>query len=256
MCLIFLAINQHPDWPLIIAGNRDEFHARPTRALQAWPEAPEYYGGKDLQAGGSWLMARAPGRWSALTNIRNPKAAPAPGSRGQRVLDALADTPLSDEPPVGGYNLLYGQIEATGRTTAHYRSNGGGLFAAQQQPLADGIYGISNAALDSPWPKVTGGKQQFSALLARAPGSEALQYGLWQLLARRAQAPDHTLPDTGVSLEWERRLSARFIVSAEYGTRASSLLMLAPDGGGVFAERRFGADGTVSGETRLRLPAR
>ncbi|AFU99848.1 NRDE family protein [Simiduia agarivorans] len=251
MCLIFLAIQQHPRWPLIVAANRDEFHHRLTRPAQRWPEQPQWLGGKDLQAGGSWLMASEQARWAALTNIRNPAAPVAQGSRGTLILDALRGRAPALNADVGGYNLLKGEL-SPGGWQIDYHTNGGGIHPPGSQRLKPGCYGLSNAGLDSPWPKVTQGKSAF----VNAVGTEEdadLRQALWALLAHRATADTAELPDTGVGLEWETRLSARFIVSPDYGTRASSLLLLDGQGRGQLWERQFDNAGEMQNEVCLPL---
>lgn len=249
MCLIFLAIDQHPQWSVIVAANRDEFHNRLTRPAQRWPEQPQWLGGKDLQAGGSWLMASEQGRWAGLTNIRNPAAPHAKSSRGHLVLDALRDRAPALGADVGGYNLLQGAIRG-GQWHIGYHTNGGGVHSPASRVLDPGCYGLSNAGLDSPWPKIRYGKAAFEAALSLGD-DPALRSALWTVLDHRMPAEHAELPDTGVGLEWEARLSARFIVSPDYGTRASTLLLLDRQGRGQLWERQFNAEGEQLNEVCL-----
>lgn len=253
MCLLFIAHQQSAAWPLILAANRDEFHQRPSRAAGYWPEQPHWLGGRDLAAGGSWLLLDTRGRLAALTNVRNPAQAQGQLSRGGLVTGFLASqhsgagffNQLPDH--YAGFNLLTGIWR--GHWQWHFASNGGGLGAAHEQALAPGLYGLSNASLDSPWPKVREGKQALRALLDHPPAQAPLIHALWALLADERRAADAQLPSTGLELDTERLLSARFIRSPQYGTRASSLLLADGAGQHWFMERRFDARGRITGES-------
>jgi len=154
MCLIVFAWRPGHAQPLIVAANRDEFYARPSLPLGQWPELPQIHAGRDLEAGGTWLGVGADGRFAALTNIRNPHQPPARRSRGELVARFLAgDVPLDDylRDVVGrsveyaGFNLLLGNAEQLW----HYNARD-----PQPQRLEPGVYGLSNAGLDTPWPKL------------------------------------------------------------------------------------------------------
>src|SRR5690606_32470577 len=244
MCLIAFAW-QVSGRPLVLLGNRDEFHPRPTRPATFWSEEghPELLAGKDLQAGGTWLGVTQAGRFAALTNIRAPQAAPAPRSRGALVLDYLSGDMApgdylaslgNDLHDYAGFNLLVGTREELW----HLNSQEGSATA-----LAPGIHGLSNASLNSPWPKLQKLCQGLEANLDN--GNDALL----ALLKDHREYPDERLPDSGVSLEWERRLSAAFIVGEDYGTRASTLLTIEAEGGITFIEQRFGPMGEEQGES-------
>ena len=251
MCLILLAWDFHPSYRLVLAANRDEFHARPTAPAAWWDQPPGVLAGRDLAAGGTWLGVDRCGRWAAVTNyrdFRDPASQRAEArSRGGLVRDYLA----SEEPPrpwvaamaaaAGAYrpfNLLTGDPERV----IWFGSRDGEI-----RELEPGIHGLSNARLDTPWPKVSGGKSELATLLrADAPDPEAF----FALLADRRPAPADCLPETGVGPELERLLSARFILSPDYGTRCSTLLLLARDGRVDFEERRFAADGSCLGVVR------
>ncbi|WP_421621381.1 NRDE family protein [Alkalilimnicola ehrlichii] len=248
MCLLLVAWQQHPRWPLVVAANRDEFHSRPTRAAHWWHEPP-ILAGRDEQAGGTWMGVAAQGHWAALTNYREPSR-PRRGlrSRGQLVLDALQTPPASlrvDLEPAAlehdydGFNLLFGD-----RERLYYVSN-------RDQPLRQvppGYHGLSNGLLNDPWPKVRRGRERLAACLSGTWGERAdtppLE-PLFDLLHDDRCPPDHELVDTGVSLAWERRLAPMFIRSPEYGTRCSTLLLLHEGGEIHFAERRFDPAGRV-----------
>lgn len=245
MCLLALAWRQRRDWPLLLAGNRDEFHRRPAAPLALWPGG--FVAGRDLEAGGAWLGARGDGRFAVVTNYRDPlDTAVRPRSRGDLVVDFLAgDAPAADfarsvqrrAANYRGFNLLLGD-----RASLWYV----GSRAGPARELPPGTYALSNALLDTPWPKVERLRGRFDDALAQAdPGPLAIA-----ALADRATAPDALLPDTGVGLDWERALSAAFIVAPGYGTRCSTLLALAP-GRGRMLERRHDAIGGCAGETTL-----
>lgn len=234
MCLIVFAWQVIPHIPLIAAANRDEFYARPTAPAGAWPGHPDVVGGRDLRAGGSWMaVARGGpngGRFAALTNFRNPREhrADAP-SRGRLVADFVegAWTPQQYvdhiEPDSGDYNGF--NLVLADRDTLIWFSNRGDGDARNGKPLAPGIYGVSNALLDTPWPKVRRTKAEFASLLCQGAPDEAY----FEMLDDTARAPDSRLPETGVPLELERVLSAVRIESPDYGTRCSTVVKLYAD---------------------------
>jgi uncharacterized protein with NRDE domain len=246
MCLILFAWQVHPDYPLVVAANRDEFYARPTAAAGFWTDAPAVLAGRDLEAGGTWLGLSRSGRFAALTNYRAPEhhIAGRP-SRGRLVADFLADScPALDYlersavygRECNGYNLLVGDGERLG-----WASN----VSGEIRELTPGIYGLSNHLLDTPWPKVGAGRTALASVIEALPD----QSGLFQLLADDAIHPDHSLPCTGVSLEWERLLSAAFIRSADYGTRASTVVCIGRDGHASLEEQTW-LPGAARGERR------
>jgi len=233
MCLIVFAWQVIPSVPLIAAANRDEFYQRATAPAGSWPEHPQIYAGRDLQAGGSWMGITQPGenggpsRFAAITNIRAPSEhkdnAP---SRGQLVSDYLAGDmtpqeyvaairPSADQ--YNGFNLVLGD-----RDTLIWYSNKGDHDPRNGQPLESGIYGLSNALLDAPWPKVLKTKAQFASLLCLGAPEEAF----FEMLSDTTPASDQRLPETGVPLELERVLSAVRIESPGYGTRTSTVVKL------------------------------
>lgn len=238
MCLILFGYEAHPDYHLVVAANRDEFYQRPTRRAGWWEEFPDILGGKDLKAGGTWLGVNRNGRFSAITNYREPdNILPQAPSRGPLVVNFLTgnDTPqnyLSKLQPEGhkynGYNLL----TYTENSLAWYSNRGD-----ETQILEPGVYGLSNALLDTPWPKVESGKSNLSRILK--PGLPVEVNNLFDMLADDSIAPDDELPSTGVSLEWERMLSAMCIKSPEYGTRVSTVVLFGKDGSIFFEERSW-----------------
>jgi uncharacterized protein with NRDE domain len=266
MCLIVFAHQVHRRYSLVLAANRDEFHARPTAAAAEWEDWPGIFGGRDLLSGGTWLGVTRTGRWAALTNFRDPREFGHSGpSRGDLVARFLGSSSspgeylqqvLPEFDRYAGFNLLLG---AEGRL--FWTSN---RWPGETDPdsppherrfreLEPGIYGLSNDLLDTPWPKVERGKREITKLLRSDSriGTEMLM----ELLMERTRAADHELPSTGVELEMERALSSLFISLPEYGTRSSSALLLERDGALLLAERRFDATGAVTGESRIELQA-
>ncbi len=253
MCLILCAWQVNPAFPLILAANRDELHARPSAAAHWWPDAPEIYGGRDLVAGGSWLACHRDGRFAALTNFRDLRSPPRSGeSRGALVRDYLtgSDSPLAylrtraaEIQRWADFNLLVGDRH----TLAYLASKDG-----QVRSLDPGCYGLSNHVLDTPWPKVARG----SAALREIAGTPALsvsaaQAALLAVLSDRRPGPESELPDTGLPRDRERLVSATMIIDAHYGTRCSSVLVLDSDSAWHGIERSFAPDGTLTGECSL-----
>ncbi|MEP6996431.1 MAG: NRDE family protein [Betaproteobacteria bacterium] len=244
MCLALVALDAHPTYGCVIAANRDEFHARASAPAHWWDDG--ILAGRDLVAGGTWFGVLRTGRWALVTNFREgiPRDPYAP-SRGELVTGMLRDagSPMRASAallPQGGryhgFNLLVGD----GSDAAFASNRASGALA-----LGPGIHGLSNHLLDTPWPKLLRGKARLAAWLAGAdPGIEAA----FALLADREPACDAALPQTGVSPQWERLLSSPFVVSPDYGTRSSTLLLVARDGGARFIERSFDAGGNASGE--------
>lgn len=238
LCLIVFAWQAHPDFPLVLGANRDEFLDRPTRPAAFWPEQPDLLAGRDLKGGGTWLGITRSGRIAAVTNYRQGTAPRTDlRSRGLLVTGFLAAdrSPeahlamvASERDAYDGFNLLAGN----GREL-HYLSNRGGA----PQPVAAGVHGLSNALLDTPWPKVERAKAALATLLDR--DRDALVDAVLALLADRVRPADHELPSTGVSREWERCLSPVFITSPDYGTRCSTVLLVDRHGHVTFVERSF-----------------
>lgn len=238
MCLIVFAWQVIPGMPLIAAANRDEFYDRPTAPAAWWADHPHIYAGRDLQGGGTWLGITRNGRFAAITNVRAPgdKRNDAP-SRGRLVANYLSGT-LSAQDYIreigakaqayNGFNLLLGDA---GQLV--WYSNRGDGDPRNGAPLAPGIYGLSNALLDTPWPKVVRTKAQFSSLLCQAAPPDTY----FEMLTDTVQASDCRLPKTGVSPDMERLLSSVWIESPNYGTRSSSIVHLDQRGNALLQER-------------------
>ena len=252
MCLILFGWNVVPDTPLVVAANRDEFHARRARALSRWPDAP-IIGGRDGEAGGTWMgvNAETPSRVAMVTNVRDGIPAPGPRSRGelpvQFLLGAMSPgefagellTRAQDYAPV---NVLIGDSEEFWWATNWPRP--------RLQQVPDGVHGLSNGLLDSHWPKVDRGRDALSELLLDDP--ESVDPYL-ELLADRHRPADDALPSTGVPIERERDLSPMFIDVRGYGTRASTVLRVGADGHGDITERRFTYRARRRGTTTIRF---
>jgi uncharacterized protein with NRDE domain len=253
MCLAIVALDAHPRYRVVIAANRDEFHARAASPAHWWPT--DVLGGKDLVGGGAWFGVSRTARWALVTNFREgiPRDASAP-SRGELVVRALSDPspPLHTAAALAvegaryhGFNLLVGQCETSdpdAANTAAYTSN----RTSGAVSLAKGIHGLSNHLLDTPWPKVVRSKARLAAILT---GRELDIDAIFQLLADRRPADDAALPVTGVSRPLERILSSTFILGREYGTRCSTVFTLEHSGAAALIERSFDAEGNVTGES-------
>ena len=250
MCLILLAHGVHPEYPLVIAANRDEYYRRPTAKAAFWQDHPHILAGRDLECMGTWLGVTRAGRFAALTNFRDPseRKTDAP-SRGQLVSGFLASGREPREyleeiaklaPEYNGFSLLVGDMD----NVFYFCSR---LSAVQQLP--PGVHGLSNHLLNTPWPKVVRGKQRFQSALADEPSPEALL----DLLHDREPAAESELPDTGIGPEMERVLSPALIVSAQYGTRASTAVLFGQDGGVSFSERTILRGGETGATVSLRF---
>ncbi|HEY3349238.1 MAG TPA: NRDE family protein [Thermoanaerobaculia bacterium] len=253
MCLIVLAWQTSPTFRLAVAANRDEFLARPTAPAAWWPDAPDVLAGRDLRGGGTWMGVTRTGRFAALTNFRDttaPRKGGAP-SRGNLVEDFLR----KEEGPAAflsrlarnadtfeGFNLL---VSDAGELWSFSNAEESGPVA-----LSPGVFGLSNHLLETPWPKVTAARERFERALSEVRDAEELEGRLLTLLRNRSLAPDAALPETGLPLTWERALSAAFVVLPDYGTRASTALVVGADGEARFTERTFGAGGAPLGEVR------
>jgi uncharacterized protein with NRDE domain len=237
MCLIFLSLNQHPNYKLIVAANRDEFYERKTATADFWSDHPEILGGRDLEAGGTWMAMNRSGKISMITNYRDLKnLKPKAPSRGKLVSDYLLDdispehylnkiAPNKDQ--YNGFNLVVGSSKEL-----WYLSN----YKPGVEKVADGNHGLSNALLDTPWPKVVAGKKKFESIIkSDKVGPDTL----FNLLFDDHVAPDNQLPDTGVGLERERQLSSMFIKSPGYGSRCSTVVLIDQNNHVVFAERVY-----------------
>lgn len=240
MCVIFFAYNQHPEFPLILLANRDEFYNRPTKAARIWEDFPDILAGRDLVGGGTWLGVSKRGRFAAVTNYRDPSAQTGKLSRGNLVADFLksrepAEIYLqniqSTAREYSGFNLLVGEINAL-KNEVFYFSNRGG----QIEKLKAGLYGLSNHLLDTPWRKVENGKAGLAKIIRQ---DDFTKESFFELLSDESLADDADLPDTGIGYEKEKLLSAVFIKTPIYGTRCSTVLIFDKSFQPSFEERIF-----------------
>lgn len=239
MCIITFQMNEHPKYKLMIAANRDESYARPSQQAHYWQDAPQLLAGKDLKAGGTWLGITKTGKFAAITNYRDVKTMynKYPKSRGDILTDYLLG---SDSPDMfvktlrqsrheyGGFNVLLGTIDRL-------------LYYSPQldetEVIQKGVHSISNAHLHSNWPKM----QRAKTALAETPENEPNEIiqALLRQLADRHQAETTDLPDTGISLTLEEKLSSIFIETDGYGTKCSTVLLITHDNQVEFVERTY-----------------
>ncbi len=253
MCLVAIAWKTHPRWRLVMAGNRDEFHARPTAALARWEDRAGVMAGRDLQSGGTWAGIGSGGRLAVVTNVRDPATPAPPGapSRGALVADHLG----SAVPAVQAAGALEARAAAFAPfnlllANADHCQYVGNWPQPTRRAVPPGVHGMSNGPFDDPWPKT---RALTIRLRTWLQGRAEDPLPLWDALHDPAEAIDSALPETGVPLDLERRLSAAFIADARYGTRASTVAAIDHAGHGWIAERRFGPDGVFLGETRLEF---
>jgi uncharacterized protein with NRDE domain len=257
MCLLVLAWRCHPQHRLVVAANRDEFHARPSAPLAPWLDIAGVVGGRDLQAGGAWFAIGAAQRVGIVTNFREfgrqRRSAPSRGGlipeylSGSRPPEDFLQALEADAPGYSGFNLLLAD-----RDSLWYASNRADQFARELPP---GIYGLSNEFLDTPWPKLVRVRARFEALL-QAPESVdpvTLAANLFAMLADRETAPPDTLPPGDLSPEWARKLSAPFVLDLSFGTRCSTVLTVSGQETLRITERRFDANGTRTGQSEHLL---
>lgn len=253
MCLLVVAWRVHPRYPLVVAANRDEFHARPAQALAPWTEPAPLLAGRDLQAGGTWLGVDPARRFGVITNFREPvRASPTAPSRGRLVVDYLAgalsawdyaQAMAKDAPRYAGFSLLL----ADGADLV-YASNRVGAFA---QRLPPGIYGLSNHLLDTPWPKLLKVRTAMTRWVeSRRPELDPLWSALADPEIPSSPADADPLP-ADIDPAWAPVLAPPFVRHPAYGTRCSTLSLIADNGDLRMAERRFDPAGLPAGETQF-----
>lgn len=241
MCLILFSYKKHPRYPLILAANRDEFYNRPTYCLDYWEDKPDILAGRDGLSGGTWLGVSRQGRFAGVTNFRDPSTlttdAPSRGLLVSGFLDGeqrpgnFIESIQVKGSSYNGFNLIVGDTNEL-----WYYSNMGHAGVK----LDPGIYGLSNAFLNTPWPKVEQGIQSFTGCV-NVKGEISVN-DLFDMLTDSTLPPDHDLPDTGVGLTWERLLAPMFIDSATYGTRSSAVILADTSGNITFSERSWAKD--------------
>jgi len=237
MCLIFISLNNHPAYKLIIAANRDEFYNRKTAAADFWEDKPYILGGRDLEACGTWMAMTKTGRIGMITNYRDPQNInPKAPSRGELVSDYLdkggdglsyLNSIESKAGEYNGFNLIVGT-----EGELWYLSN----YKKGIQKLESGFYGLSNHLLETPWPKVIRGKEKLAPLLKK---NTIDANDLFEILYDSQKAIDESLPNTGIGLERERTLSSMFIKSPNYGSRCSTVVTVDRNDNVEFSERVY-----------------
>jgi len=242
MCLLLIANKIHPDYKLIVAANRDEFYSRPALPADFWKNHPDLLAGKDLEAGGTWLGITKSGRFSALTNFRNfhnpiKENAPSRGKlttgflMGDKDSKTYTKSLQENAADYNGFNLVYGI-----KDDLYYFSNQTNL----EIKLEKGIYGISNALLDTPWYKVKKSKKKFAEIIKE---EKNLIENLFGLMNDKETADDKSLPDTGLDKEREKALSPIFIKTPTYGTRCTTILLIDKNGEVNFLEMTYHPEG-------------
>jgi uncharacterized protein with NRDE domain len=250
MCLILVAWRVHPNFPCVVAANRDEYFGRPTAEADWWAEPGDILAGRDLQAGGTWLGVTRAGRFAALTNFRDPAAIkPDAPSRGTLVTGFLTTegstaAGLQEIARRGAQCNPFNVLCSDGQDLGVYESTTG-----VGRMLGPGVYALSNHLLDSPWPKVTQAKSRLAEALGDLPQSAAML----DLLRDTEPAVDEELPRTGVSLELERMLSSAFVRGENYGTRCSTIVTTDAGGATTFAEWTWDQSGSLAGMTRYHF---
>jgi uncharacterized protein with NRDE domain len=251
MCLVVFAWKSHPEYQLILAANRDELHRRPSQALHRWPDNPDVLAGRDLQAGGTWLATNRNSRFATVTNYReHAKSAGGLPSRGALVTAFVTGTSSAgsfaesiDGNAYAGFSLLTSDGD-----DLYYVSNRGDPATR----LAPGIYGLSNASLDTPWPKVLRSRDALNDLI---DADTINTTSLFRLMADRSCASIADVETDHLPFKLARALTAPFIVSPDYGTRCSTALLWSNKGYVELSERRFDANGIANGESSYRFLA-
>lgn len=249
MCLINFHFQDHPKYKLIIAANRDEFYKRPTAEAHFWEDKPMILAGRDLMQMGTWLGISKNGRFAALTNFRDPSQMKGDKvSRGEIVSNYL-ETDISPQAYLKslhenkeryeGFNVLVGSPDQL-----FYYSNIQGKISE----IPSGTHGLCNHLLNTPWPKVMKGKDALQKVVQQQSKVESSD--LFSLLSDNEEAEDIHLPNTGVPLELERKLSPLFIKTPDYGTRSSTVLTVDYDNQVTFIERTY-EKGEFSKENRF-----
>ena len=250
MCLILLVWRAHPEYPCVLAANRDEFHRRATAAAAWWPEQPDILAGRDLKAGGTWLGVTRSGRFAALTNYRDPRlvreTVPSRGNLVTHFLESGESVAESLEHlrRVGAAYNPFNIIFSDGKRLGIFES-----VRVEGRELGAGVYGLSNHLLDTPWPKVRIAKSRMTEALARLDDESAIM----SLLRDDSQAPDEELPQTGITLEWERLVSSAFVRAGDYGTRCSTLFRVDRSGRAAFDEWSWDRDGREDGRKNFQF---
>ena len=247
MCLVVFAWKAHPEYKLIVAANRDEFHGRPSQDAHWWPDLPNVLGGRDLQAGGTWLATSRSGRFATVTNYREQQTA----RSGARSRGEIVTNFVTGESDAGSYVSSFAGEHYAGVSllvadddNIAYTSN----RSDDAVTLDAGVYGLSNASLDTPWAKLVRTKATLTALIE---SNKVNATELLRLLADQTPAAISEVDNSELPFKLARSLTAPFIVSDSYGTRCSTTLMISYDGKTEFCERRFDARGVARGDSNF-----
>jgi uncharacterized protein with NRDE domain len=248
MCILFIAVEAHPDYPLIVCANRDEFHHRATEPAYRWATMPAIIAGQDKQAGGTWIGVNEQGQFAGLTNIRSIEQQDGVRSRGELVVDALTKHHINSQWLIehadnyNPFNLVFEQHQQL------FCFNSKTLTTTQLTP---GFHAVSNGALDDVWPKMAKGQQQLQNYINQMQSPCIDQ--LLAIMRDTSQPRDQDLPQTGISLEWERRLSSIFIQHEAYGTRSTSIVLKHRSGNVQFTEVRYDGKARNLGTQHINL---
>ncbi|MGM8364776.1 NRDE family protein [Virgibacillus sp. W0181] len=254
MCLINFQFHEHPNYKLILTANRDEFYNRPTAAAHFWEDYPQILAGRDLQRMGTWLGITKTGRFAALTNYRDSsQKAISPRSRGDIVANYLKkDTAPAEyiaslqkhRQEYNGYNIIVGDPDQL-----FYYSN----IENEVKQISPGTHGLSNHFLNTPWPKVIQGNKNLKSYTSVNQTIDQPDE-LFRTISDTTEANDENLPDTGVGYDLERKLSSQFIVMPDYGTRASTVLLVDKNNYIYLKEKTF-ENGRFTCETQFSFAA-
>ncbi len=249
MCLVFVAVRQSRECPLLVAFNRDEVYCRTTRAAHWWEDSPHLLGGRDLERSGTWAGITRSGRIAMLTFVRTAQSGSGARSRRSRG-GIVTEFLLGCEPApqflarlrTAGetylpFNIILGDV--TGELQ-HYSN-----VVDQVTVLGPGVHGLSNATLNTPWPKVRRGCGVIAEYLVRGDTDTAT---LFTLMEERTRFADAELPSTGGPLERERAVSALFVDDDDYGTRTTTIIRVSVERVVTLRERTHPTPGDEPGE--------
>lgn len=255
MCILFFAIESHPQYPLIVCANRDEFHHRATQPAQFWPPDQTILAGKDLQAGGTWLGVNQAGQFAGITNLRTQDLQDGVRSRGELVVNALKSAhSVSSHSPItpqwlqahsqnyNPFNLIFEH-----ENTLHCFNS----RSAASTKLTQGFHAVCNGDMDDVWPKMALGQQALQSYIAQTDNISINE--LQRFMQDTTQPADNLLPNTGLDLEWERHLSSIFIQHPQYGTRSTTIILKDKHGHIDFYETRFDGKGRNLGQQHFQI---
>lgn len=251
MCLILVANDCYAGYRLIVAANRDEFHSRATAPAERWTDRPTIVAGRDLESGGTWLGVENSGRFAALTNVRDEQTgSQKPRSRGLIVVDFLmssssaiefcTDLALRDD-KYNGFNLL----SHDGKNLCWHSNQ-----IKEPYPLQAGVHTLSNARLETQWPKTQRLKEGFIQIMD--DGDNVIQ-ALLDLLGDATHDTQLASAEAKTSNHRESHLSSIFIRGEHYGTRCSTVLTVKDDNTINLIERRYDADTNCTGTSNFIL---